>query len=80
MTDAESSLLMPNSRYSALTEPRPMPRSSRPFDSTSSIAKSSATSSGLCSGRTVTAVPMRMFLVARATTDPNTAGLGMVPP
>ena len=55
-------------------DPRPTPSSSRPPDRTSAVAACSATLSGWCSGRSVTAVPMRIARVRSAMTGTSMSG------
>jgi hypothetical protein len=51
---------------SLLRYPLPMPKSNRPRDNRSSVAACSASSTGLCHGRTMTAVPSRSVVVFAA--------------
>ena len=52
--------------YSTLAAPRPKPKRQRPPDSTSRRAICSATRTGSCQGRTITAVPSAMRRVRPA--------------
>jgi len=57
----------------------PTPKSSRPPESTSTIAWSSATRSGWWKGSTLTATPSRMRRVRSAAAANPTGGDGMAP-
>ena len=60
------------------TEPRPMPNSTRPLLSTSSVATSSAMRRGCESGNSTIAIPSRSVLVRSATAASSSIGAGMI--
>ena len=72
----DSSIGIRKPAYSTVAAPRPKPKIVRPPDTRSSSAIFSATSTGSCQGRTMTAVPSWIFLVRPAMYDNNWQGSG----
>ena len=74
---ARSRTGMPSPSKWALIVPRPIPYSSRPPETMSSVAASSAARSGLCSGTSTTPVPSLIREVRAAAAAITTIGEGI---
>ena len=67
----------PSPAYSTSDQPRPRPRVSRPWLRSWTVAASSASRSGWCSGARTTPVPISMCEVAIASAALTTSSEGM---